>query len=349
MTEKDSDNSPLLPRKSGMRQKQGRMQKKGIKATPVFAKLVVFLLIFQNTANVLLMRYTQMPGQEKYISTTAVVMSEIVKVMTCVIVIFLTEKDPLVQMYDEIVKKWRMTLLVGVPAFIYTIQNNLLFMALKELDAPVFQVLYQTKVLSTAMFAVAILRQKLTGKQWLTLVSLALGVAIVQLSKGSGGDDGDTNGSAKGISTRGVFYVLTAATMSGFAGVWFEKMLKQAGKVSLWMRNVQLGGFSIFLALLGVYTQDGEAVRANGFFQGYNLMVVATILCTSAGGLLVAGVMKYADNIVKGFATSIGVVLSTAVCITLPSFHYQPNFYMLIGSVIVLASAYFYNAFGKKR
>ena len=38
----------------------------------------------------------------------------------------------------------------------------------------------------------------------------------------------------------GLLAVLTACCSSGFAGVYFEKILKGT-KASIWMRNVQLG------------------------------------------------------------------------------------------------------------
>lgn len=46
----------------------------------------------------------------------------------------------------------------------------------------------------------------------------------------------------------GVLAVLTACCSSGFAGVYFEKILKGT-KASIWMRNVQLGEPSGFEGL----------------------------------------------------------------------------------------------------
>lgn len=43
----------------------------------------------------------------------------------------------------------------------------------------------------------------------------------------------------------GLVSVIAACFSSGFSGVYFEKLLK-GSKTSLWVRNIQLGGFQLF-------------------------------------------------------------------------------------------------------
>ena len=79
-----------------------------------------------------------------------------------------------------------------------------------------------------------------------------------------------------------------------------------------------------------------------GFFHGYNATVGTVITFQAAGGLIVAVVVKYADNVMKNFATSFSIILSS-----LASAYFfqdiQINAYFLGGGGIVLASVF---AFG---
>jgi UDP-galactose transporter len=110
----------------------------------------------------------------------------------------------------------------------------------------------------------------------------------------------------------GLVSVIVACILSGLAGVTFEKILKDSNATaSLWVRNVQLSFYSIFPAFfLGVIFKDGEEIAKAGFFVGYNWVVWTAITFQALGGVIVAMVVNYADNIAKNFATSISIVIS---------------------------------------
>ena len=48
----------------------------------------------------------------------------------------------------------------------------------------------------------------------------------------------------------------------------------------------------------------------------YSVQVWGVVLLNSAGGLLVAATMKYADNVVKCFATAIAILLGTLLSVS---------------------------------
>ncbi len=81
----------------------------------------------------------------------------------------------------EIIDKPYENLKLAIPSGLYTIQNNLLFVSLSNLDAATYQVTYQLKILTTALFSVLMLGKKLDPIKWVSLVLLMAGVSLVQV------------------------------------------------------------------------------------------------------------------------------------------------------------------------
>ena len=79
-----------------------------------------------------------------YIATTAVVFAEVLKVLACLLIILAQKQsfpDFFGLLYSSIIGQPWDTLKLSVPALIYTVQNNLQYTAISNLDAATFQVL----------------------------------------------------------------------------------------------------------------------------------------------------------------------------------------------------------------
>jgi UDP-sugar transporter A1/2/3 len=180
-------------------------------------------------------------------------------------------------------------------------------------------------------------KRKFSRTKWLSLVLLTIGVAVVQTS-------GETSAKAEPDSDQnralGIIAILFAACTSGFSGVYFEKILK-GSVTSLWIRNIQMGLPSMIISFMTVFIHDGGIVAEKGFFVGYSPMVWSVVLVQAVGGLIVAVVVKYADNVLKTFASSFGIVISCIVSAIFFDFH--PNFGFLCGSALVVSSTVLYS------
>lgn len=101
------------------------------------------ILIFQNATLILSVRYTRTLGGNMYISTTAVVAAEVMKVVACVFIL-VYQRGSLLRFYtllmEQVLRNWKDTLKLSVPALLYTLQNNLQYVAVSNLDAATFQV-----------------------------------------------------------------------------------------------------------------------------------------------------------------------------------------------------------------
>jgi drug/metabolite transporter (DMT)-like permease len=289
----------------------------------------------------------------RYHSSTSVLLNEIIKLsISATVALYeiytnLAPGTPATALVQELIstvftgESWKL----AVPAALYTLQNTLQYVAVSNLDAATFQVTYQLKILTTAIFSVMLLSRVLSLKRWASLGLLIIGVSIVQMPQQAPSPPPeltteDLTGTAPGEIARrvvrsliakradvdldhpemnrsvGLIAVLISCALSGLAGVLFEKILKQSAAagtkpVSLWIRNCQLSFWSLFPALfLGVIWVDGANIAKDGFFAGYNWVVWTAIGFQAAGGIIVALVIKYADNIAKNFATSISIIVS---------------------------------------
>ncbi|CAL8068846.1 unnamed protein product [Calicophoron daubneyi] len=312
--------------------------------TDVFRKRFALVsLTLQNTAVTLVTRYTRARGGDLYFTSTAVVMSELVKLMACFLLVFGEENFNFTAFVNNlktniIQDPWD-CVLISVPGVIYTIQNNLLYVGYTYLSAVSFQISYQLKIFTAAIFFRIILKRQLSRTQWMALLLLFSGVSLTQIS------DATLKSSSSTASTLGeqaiaLTSVVLACTCSGFAGVYFEKLLKSSHK-SVAVRNIQLAFYGITAGLVTVYLKDGTNVAERGFFFGYDWVVWSAILIQSLGGLLIAATIRYADNILKGFAPSVAIVLTFILSIFL--FSFKPTLMFFLGAILVVVATGLYS------
>ena len=324
--------------------------------------LALIILILQSSSLVLLMRYTRTNysnSDELYIPSTAVCLTELIKIIACIIIYYFNNHDGYNMItsttlllnkskHKRILSQLKQDILqaddgikLAIPAALYALQNNMLYIALSNLDAATYQVTYQLKVLSTAIFSVYMLKKRLNNTQWICLFMLMFGVALVQLDSIEHDHNDVDKITTKNNTFIGLLAVLCSCITSGFAGVYFEKVLKNSS-TTLWIRNIQLGIFGFIFSFILMLINDLHQIQLkHNIFHGYNVLVLLVILCQALGGLLVAIVVRYTDQVIKGFALSIAVVLSCFFSIIF--FDFQPTYKFIIGSILVLLSNYFYS------
>jgi solute carrier family 35 (UDP-sugar transporter), member A1/2/3 len=218
------------------------------------------------------------------------------------------------------------------------------------LEAATFQVSYQMKILTTAAFSVLLLRRKLSPLKWLALFFLAIGVGLVQIQCNVAKNPSE--GSSADVHTmvpfKGFLAVAAACFTSGLAGVYFEMVLKNS-TADLWVRNVQLSLFSLLPALVPIIMAPSHSPDAPAhsvpslthLFANFTPWAWATVVTQVLGGLITALVIKYADNIMKGFATSLSIVISFLVSVGL--FHFRITASFIVGSSVVLTATWLYS------
>ena len=275
---------------------------------------VLVLLVLQNAASALLTRYTRVKrvGVPMYYDSTAVLLTELMKLPMCAAMMLYTlgPRGALSDLREGFSKPLDV-LQLAVPALCYTVQNILFYVALTSLSAATYQVLSQTKTLATAGFWVTMLGGRLVPRQWASLTLLVAGVSAVQLDGAMGGAAAAAG--SLGSYYLGIFAVVASSALSGFANVYFEKLVKTT-PTSIWVRNLQLAFFALPQALLFM-VKDSSAIGLTGALHGFDGAVWTAVALKALGGLVVASTVKFADSLLKSFATAVSIIVTCLISV----------------------------------
>jgi UDP-sugar transporter A1/2/3 len=183
---------------------------------------------------------------DEYLPSTVVVFTELVKLILSVILVYFVDgKGHFNTFLDVLVTGFidngLDVLKLCLPAVLYGIQNNLQYVIE---TSPLFLVLYQSKIITTAVFYTFMLSKYITTKEWVTIIILAIGVSLVESSQHEISHHHFSN-------MIGMLAVTIACLTSGFAGVYFEKVLKSSNS-SIWILNMQLSMMSFSFCSVSV-------------------------------------------------------------------------------------------------
>jgi len=296
--------------------------------------------VIQNSSKSLLGFISQQGSTETYIYSVAVLCGELLKIAVCLVYLAFQEPSSLSRLPDFLWKSRKdLAPRLTVPAVVYFVQQNLEFLALYHMNAPMFQVLVQMKLLTAAAFSVTLLGRRLTRVQWVSLFILSIGVSLAQMQPKC-----DTKPEELvATDSTGLFAAVTLVTLSGFAGVYTEKVLKgpETAEVPFCFMQILLALVSIALGGIAGLCKDYNTIITRGLFYKFNGYTWLVIIISAAGGLLVAATLKYASSIAKGYAVSLAVVLTGVVSWLF--FATEMSIYFCFGVAIVVSSLVLYN------
>lgn len=143
----------------------------------------------------------------------------------------------------------------------------------------------------------------------------------------------------------GFIAVIISSLSSGFAGVFMEKMFKDK-KLTVWNRNFWLAIWSMLVGMATLLFKDYHFIFPSVFFKNYNIYAWIAVFLLAVGGLVIGLVLKYADNILKAFAGSASILISTVLSVFIFHTHLTSNF--VIGGTLVMIAVVLYSYGGRK-
>ncbi|KAJ7969189.1 putative CMP-sialic acid transporter [Quillaja saponaria] len=267
--------------------------------------VVTLALTILTSSQAILIVWSKRAGKYEYSITTANFSVEALKCAISLIALGriwnnegVNENNRLSTTLDEV-------LVYPIPAALYLVKNLLQYYIFAYVDAPGYQILKNFNIISTGILYRIILKKKLSEIQWAAFILLCAGCTIAQLNSNSD--------HVLQTPFQGWVMAIVMALLSGFAGVYTEAIIKKRPSRNINVQNFWLYVFGMIFNAVAIVVQDFDAVMNKGFFHGYSLITVLMILNHALSGIAVSMVMKYADNIVKVYSTSVAMLLTAVV------------------------------------
>jgi drug/metabolite transporter (DMT)-like permease len=297
------------------------VQSAALAGTYMIGCITFFLLISYSKSQV------KLGLAEKYENNAAVFFTELAKWIFSVAMMWhRCGKFLPVSVFRE--GSWRVGVYYAVPSAIYAVYNNLTYYNLTNFDAATYQVFMQTRVIFTGVLFSYMMRKHLSQRKWVALIMLTVGVASKYLSWGMHIDSAIT-------------VVLFQASLSAFAGVYNEYLLKRDISLDINEQNFFMYSFALFFNLgWGVATNTQYYVGGGIFGSLSQGVFLAIVLNGAVVGIVTSLILKFINVIVKAFASACEVLLTAVLAhwllgdpLTVKDF---------IACSIVMASMYWY-------
>lgn len=299
--------------------------------------LLILTLVLQKCSADALTWLTRAKYHMTYSGSNVTLVSEVLKfpILMAAIVIFNSRQDlwPTIRaaLTESPFAMWWVGLL-------YAVQNLLYFACLQYTSAAAYQVMSQTKMIFTAAFMWQMLGKKFSRNQIIALAMLILGTVFTQLAEIQGPM---TVGSRPWF---GASLAVLSALLSALPNVFYERLLK--AQKNQWVSNLQLTTWiCTWVAIIKgcEYCMGlGHPVgHLSELFQGFTPLVWAIVALKTLNCIIIPACLKYADNILYGYAKPLSIVLTTLVTAIIST--QVPSPVMLTGISLVATSIVTYS------
>lgn len=238
-----------------------------------------------------------------------ILLSEIIKLIISFIFFYFTKKKD----EDSNIKN---ILYFTVPALIYTISNNITFIALDVLKPSMFNLLTNLKIPVTIILANIFLDISGSIYQIFTVILVFLGNSLATYK--------DINND---INVKGIYYMILYSICSGSAAVYGEYIMKyKFKKENFFLQSMKFCICSVVSNLILCI------IRGNISNWPLELLHISSISSIVMNGMFTGLTIKYCGSIVKTYATSLSTFLSAFISYFI--WNYEITTFFYIGAII---------------
>jgi len=272
------------------------------------------------------------------LTSALVLCAEMAKAVGCLVIMFTDDTG------KRCFHGWKLQdclVAAGIPSVTYLVQNLCVQVAYQNLDAVVFNVLNQSKVLFTALFSFLINGRKQSLLQCLALALVTLGGIFVSLpdAKPSKDDESDEQENR----ALGLTCAVVGAALSGLGSGITEWALQRRGRNSflLSLELASMGCAIIASTLLLGLSSDSVRMRQNGLFVGWTSWTLVPVLSQGLSGIIVGIITQVAGGVRKVMATICGLILT---CLLQQVFLGKSLSWMALAAVPLVATGIYVHA-----
>lgn len=215
-----------------------------------------------------------------------------------------------------------------LPAAVYTISNNVTYLALGELTPAMYNLLMNLKIPFTGILAYFFLSYRITGVFVFSYILLTASTVFASLKI--------QETVSLDTTLLGLVYMLVYTSCSASGAVLMELLTKvKFGNTSIYIQNVKFALMNILCNLIVI------AIRFEIPFNKLNWVHLMVIVVSGMYGLITAVVIKYGGSILKTYSVSVSVFISAFFSYMIWGIYYTWNFY--VGSVLCMLAVYLYS------
>jgi len=272
--------------------------KQGIFASYVLLWVASHLLVYSS----------KLSGAPPYNATSVVLATEALK-LTLAMSLYLYHDGGLAKLARDAASSPQLLLRYQIPALLYCVYNNLVYVNLASFDPATYNVLMQLRIVLTGVVYQFAFSKRLNRNQWLSVVLITAGCVAKESSKLFHGELRAGTGAAW-------LLLLVQMCCSIVAGVYNEVLLKGGGDAALVSTNLQnaymyassVAWNAVFLLLRGTLH---EALAPENLRTIFSPTLLSVMMIMSSVGMVTGFFLKHLDSVLKAIAAACEVVFTT--------------------------------------